>query len=70
MESNDKDDVKTAAAECSKKFGVDVDPLHKCMNSVMGNTLQHENAYKTEQLNPAHTYVTINIIETEFECLN
>ncbi len=23
----------------------------------MGNALQHQNAYKTEQLNPAHTYV-------------
>ena len=78
MESSDKD-IKTAADDCSKQFGVsflnmipkiifgkfynyylqkvNTDPLYKCMNSIMGNSLQHENAYKTEQLNPAHTYV-------------
>jgi hypothetical protein len=56
MESSSKD-IKTAASDCSKQFGVNTDPLYKCMNSVLGNSLQHENAYKTEQLNPTHTYV-------------
>ena len=68
MESDDKDDIKTAASVCTKQYGVDIDPINKCMNSILGNTLQHENAAQTEQLNPPHKYVpwvTVNGVHTE-----
>lgn len=68
MESDDQDDIRTAASKCSKQFNITIDPINKCMTSRFGNNLQHQNAVETEQLNPPHKYVpwvTLNGVHTE-----
>jgi interferon gamma-inducible protein 30 len=68
MESDNTDDIRSAAGKCAKQFSINTDPIEKCMNGRLGNTVQHANAVKTEQLNPPHKYVpwvTLNGVHTE-----
>jgi interferon gamma-inducible protein 30 len=50
-------DIRTASLECSRELSISLDATNKCMQSRLGNSLQHNNAVLTEQLNPQHTYV-------------
>ena len=69
MESDDQDDIKTASITCAKKSPkISYNQLMSCMNSKLGNDLQHQNALMTEALNPPHKYVpwvTLNGVHTE-----
>ena len=69
MESDSQDDVRTASIKCAKQFPkISYNQLTSCMNSRLGNNLQHANALKTEALNPPHKYVpwvTLNGVHTE-----
>ena len=68
METNDKDDVHTAAQKCAQQFNVSMGQLDKCMSSRLGNYLEHEMAARTEVLDPPHKYVpwvTLNGVHTE-----
>lgn len=68
MESDDQDDIRTAADKCSKQFNISMDSLNGCMNSRLGNNLEHQNAVQTDNLNPPHKYVpwvTLNGVHTE-----
>ena len=67
MESS-KDDIRTASVNCQSKLNLNFTLVQNCMNSRLGNLLQHDNAALTEQLTPAHEYVpwvTLNGVHTE-----
>lgn len=68
MESNDKDDIHTAAQKCARQYNVSMSQLDKCMTSRLGNSLQHDMAVRTDALQPPHKYVpwvTLNGVHTE-----
>jgi interferon gamma-inducible protein 30 len=50
-------DIRNASLECASEQRVSLDATTKCMQSRLGNSLQHNNALKTEQLSPSHNYV-------------
>ena len=57
--------------QCAKKFGIDFDGVEKCVNSSLGNQLEHEMALETDKLQPPHTYVpwvTLNGVELVISC--
>jgi interferon gamma-inducible protein 30 len=57
MESNKLDDVRTSASKCAAQFNITIDHVNKCMNSKLGNDLEHAMALRTEALVPVHKYV-------------
>jgi interferon, gamma-inducible protein 30 len=57
MESDRSGDIKKAALTCSKKLNITTDKIDNCMNSKLGNDLQHQNAVLTDALVPKHQYV-------------
>jgi interferon gamma-inducible protein 30 len=68
MESNDKDDVMTAAQQCGTQLNIPLDNVLKCAKTRIGNGLEHQMAVKTDMLQPTHTYVpwvTVNGNHTE-----
>ena len=68
MESNDQDDIKTAARKCSKSLNISMNNVDKCMTSGLGNLIQHNNGVLTDQLSPPHQYVpwiTLNGVHTD-----
>lgn len=63
-------DVLKSAQTCAQLFAPDVEwaRVMSCVNGDQGNQLMHQNALKTEALNPPHQYVpwlTINGVHTE-----
>jgi interferon, gamma-inducible protein 30 len=69
MEADTADNVKTASTVCAKQLNIDhMTRVYSCMNTQLGNSLQHTNGLLTESLNPTHTYVpwvTLNGVHTE-----
>lgn len=61
-------DVKTVATQCAEKTQIDFTKISSCMESSLGNQVQHKFAVETENLQPPHKYVpwvTVNGIHTE-----
>ncbi|CAF0776034.1 unnamed protein product [Rotaria sp. Silwood1] len=61
-------DVETIAEECAQKTSIDFDKVSACVQSRLGNQLQHAFAVQTDSLQPPHQYVpwvTVNGEHTE-----
>ncbi|CAF0936065.1 unnamed protein product [Adineta steineri] len=61
-------DVETVATQCAEKTSVDFNKVNSCVQSRLGNQLQHLYANQTDSLQPPHQYVpwiTINGEHTE-----
>lgn len=66
--SNVNEDIHDVAAKCAKQVNLSIDEPLKCVDSKLGNDLQHELALQTGSLSPAHKYVpwvTVNGVHTE-----
>ena len=66
--SNANEDIHGVATECAKQVNLSIDEPLQCVDSKLGNELQHEFAAQTGSLSPAHTYVpwvTVNGVHTE-----
>ncbi len=60
--------MRTVATHCAEQFQIDFTQIDACVNSKLGNQLQHKYAVQTESLRPQHQYVpwvTINGVHTE-----
>ncbi|CAF4594612.1 unnamed protein product, partial [Rotaria magnacalcarata] len=61
-------DVETVAVQCAEKTSIDYSKVSACVQSRLGNQLQHLNAAQTDSLQPQHQYVpwvTVNGVHTE-----
>ena len=56
-ESDNSDSFRDAATKCANKLKINLKPIYDCMNSTLGNSLEHQNALLTEALDPPHNYV-------------
>lgn len=59
---------RIAAAACAEKFELDYEKIKACVSGDLGNSLEHQMALKTQDLNPPHTYVpwvTLEGVHTE-----
>lgn len=58
--------------QCAKQLKMDFDPIEKCVEGSLGNSLEHKMAEMTNQLSPPHTYVpwiTISGVSAFNACL-
>lgn len=62
------DDPTTSASKCCAQFDLNYDQVSSCVNSSLGNKLEHEMAMRTESLDPPHQYtpwITLNGVHTD-----
>ena len=54
---NYSDDFTQAGDYCAGVVGVNINDINSCMQSDLGNQVQHDIAVQTENLQPSHQYV-------------